>query len=74
MRLLRYGPVGKELPSILDLQGHIRSLATIIPDITLEVVTPGSEPWNMTAAMTATGKSLPEVNDCNASNPDHGQS
>jgi 2,4-diketo-3-deoxy-L-fuconate hydrolase len=33
MKLLRYGPVGKEKPGILDDQGHIRALSSVIPDL-----------------------------------------
>ena len=34
MKLLRYGPAGAEKPGILDANGRIRSLATVIEDIT----------------------------------------
>ncbi len=33
MKLLRYGPAGKELPGLLDAEGRIRSLAGRVPDI-----------------------------------------
>lgn len=33
MKLLRYGPVGKELPGIVDTDGNIRSLKNIVSDI-----------------------------------------
>jgi 2,4-didehydro-3-deoxy-L-rhamnonate hydrolase len=40
MKLLRYGPIGKEKPGILDKEGRIRSLAKVIPDITGEAISP----------------------------------
>jgi 2-keto-4-pentenoate hydratase/2-oxohepta-3-ene-1,7-dioic acid hydratase in catechol pathway len=33
MKLLRYGPAGKELPGILDSAGHIRSLINVVEDV-----------------------------------------
>jgi ureidoglycolate lyase len=33
MKLLRYGPPGREKPGVLDAQGHIRDLSPIIPDL-----------------------------------------
>lgn len=33
MKLLRYGPAGKEKPGILDADGKIRSLEGVIPDL-----------------------------------------
>jgi 2-keto-4-pentenoate hydratase/2-oxohepta-3-ene-1,7-dioic acid hydratase in catechol pathway len=41
MKLLRYGPPGKEKPSLLDVDGHIRDLTSIVPDITGEVLSSG---------------------------------
>jgi ureidoglycolate lyase len=38
MKLLRYGPKGKEKPGLLDKQGRIRSLANVIGDIKGEVL------------------------------------
>ena len=38
MKLLRYGPRGKEKPGILDDQGKIRDLSRVIDDITPEVL------------------------------------
>ena len=32
MKLLRYGPVGKEKPGLLDSQGRIRGLSAVFPD------------------------------------------
>ena len=40
MKLLRYGPAGKEKPGILDSKGKIRDLSGVIDDITPEVITP----------------------------------
>ena len=40
MKLLRYGPAGKEKPGILDSKGKIRDLSAVVDDITPEVITP----------------------------------
>ena len=40
MKLLRYGPKGKEKPGILDQHGHIRSLAKVIKDVDGEAISP----------------------------------
>jgi 2,4-diketo-3-deoxy-L-fuconate hydrolase len=40
MKLLRYGPKGKEKPGILDKNGKIRDLSKVIPDITGETISP----------------------------------
>jgi 2-keto-4-pentenoate hydratase/2-oxohepta-3-ene-1,7-dioic acid hydratase in catechol pathway len=40
MKLLRYGPKGKEKPGILDKAGKIRDLSKVIPDITGEAISP----------------------------------
>ena len=42
MKLLRYGPAGREHPGILDAQGQIRSLAGRHPDIGPEQLAPAS--------------------------------
>jgi 2,4-diketo-3-deoxy-L-fuconate hydrolase len=42
MKLLRYGPVGREQPGILDAQGQIRSLAGRHSDIGPEQLAPAS--------------------------------
>ena len=42
MKLLRYGPVGKEKPGLLDKDGKIRDLSAIVPDITGETIAPKS--------------------------------
>lgn len=36
MKLVRYGPSGEEKPGVLDIQGDIRDLSSIVPDITGE--------------------------------------
>ncbi|MFD1949389.1 fumarylacetoacetate hydrolase family protein [Sphingomonas arantia] len=40
MKLLRYGPVGQEMPGMLDADGRIRDLSGVIPDVTPATVTP----------------------------------
>jgi 2-keto-4-pentenoate hydratase/2-oxohepta-3-ene-1,7-dioic acid hydratase in catechol pathway len=40
MKLLRYGPSGKELPGILDTAGQIRSLVNVVEDIAGESLSP----------------------------------
>ena len=40
MKLLRYGPAGKELPGALDAQGNIRDLSLLVPDFTPEWMSP----------------------------------
>ena len=40
MKLLRYGPKGKEKPGILDQHGKIRSLAKVVKDIDGEAISP----------------------------------
>jgi 2,4-didehydro-3-deoxy-L-rhamnonate hydrolase len=42
MKLLRYGPKGKEKPGILDRHGNIRSLAKIVKDIDGEAISSAS--------------------------------
>lgn len=40
MKLLRYGPAGKEKPGLLDEDGNIRDLSKVIADITPDVLSP----------------------------------
>lgn len=40
MKLLRYGPAGREKPGLLDAQGAIRDLSGVVPDIAGEVLLP----------------------------------
>ncbi len=42
MKLLRYGPKGKEKPGILDEKGKIRSLAKVIKDLDGDAISPAS--------------------------------
>ena len=42
MKLLRYGPAGREQPGILDAQGHVRALTGRYPDIGAEQLAPAS--------------------------------
>jgi 2-keto-4-pentenoate hydratase/2-oxohepta-3-ene-1,7-dioic acid hydratase in catechol pathway len=40
MKLLRYGPAGKEKPGLLDTDGRIRDLSAIVTDLTPQTLTP----------------------------------
>lgn len=40
MKLLRYGPKGKEKPGILDADGKIRDLSPVVADITGDAISP----------------------------------
>ncbi|MBO6784081.1 MAG: fumarylacetoacetate hydrolase family protein [Alphaproteobacteria bacterium] len=40
MKLLRYGPAGKEKPGLLDDDGKIRDLSKVVDDITPDVLSP----------------------------------
>jgi ureidoglycolate lyase len=40
MKLLRYGPVGREKPGMLDANGGIRDLSGTIPDLAGDVLSP----------------------------------
>ncbi len=42
MKLLRYGPSGKELPGILDSAGHVRSLVNVVEDIAGDSLSPAT--------------------------------
>jgi ureidoglycolate lyase len=42
MKLLRYGPKGREKPGMLDKEGRIRDLSGIVADITGETIAPKS--------------------------------
>lgn len=41
MKLLRVGPKGQEKPAILDAQGRMRDLSSVVNDIAGDVLTPG---------------------------------
>lgn len=40
MKLLRYGPAGREKPGLLDDQGRIRALSSVVRDLTAESLQP----------------------------------
>ena len=42
MKLLRYGPIGKEKPGILDAEGRIRDLSSVIPELDGKAISPAS--------------------------------
>ncbi|MCC7276296.1 MAG: 2-hydroxyhepta-2,4-diene-1,7-dioate isomerase, partial [Alphaproteobacteria bacterium] len=42
MKLLRYGPKGKEKPGVLDEDGGIRDISKIVKDITPDLLSPGA--------------------------------
>jgi 2-keto-4-pentenoate hydratase/2-oxohepta-3-ene-1,7-dioic acid hydratase in catechol pathway len=42
MKLLRYGPPGREKPGILDSRGHILDLSNVIPDLSGDALHPDS--------------------------------
>ena len=42
MKLLRYGPKGKEKPGLLDSEGRIRDLSGLIDDVSGETISPKS--------------------------------
>jgi 2-keto-4-pentenoate hydratase/2-oxohepta-3-ene-1,7-dioic acid hydratase in catechol pathway len=39
LKLLRYGPKGQERPGLLDAQGRVRDLTSVVPDIAGDVLT-----------------------------------
>jgi 2-keto-4-pentenoate hydratase/2-oxohepta-3-ene-1,7-dioic acid hydratase in catechol pathway len=57
MKLLRYGPVGRERPGVLDEQGCLRDLSDIVLDIAAETLLPFSLKSLRAIDVTA----LPEV-------------
>jgi 2-keto-4-pentenoate hydratase/2-oxohepta-3-ene-1,7-dioic acid hydratase in catechol pathway len=42
MKLLRYGPLGKEKPGLLDRAGTCRDLSAVIPDLTPDQLSPAA--------------------------------
>ncbi len=42
MKLLRYGPAGQEKPGMLDADGDIRDLSSVIPDLSGDALAPTS--------------------------------
>ena len=42
MKLVRFGPRGREKPGIVDAKGRIRDLSKVVPDIAGEALSPKS--------------------------------
>jgi 2-keto-4-pentenoate hydratase/2-oxohepta-3-ene-1,7-dioic acid hydratase in catechol pathway len=42
LKLLRYGQPGQERPGVLDANGHLRDLSSVVPDIAGDVLLPAS--------------------------------
>jgi hypothetical protein len=40
MKLLRYGPAGREKPGLLDEAGAIRDLSAVVPDLSADALLP----------------------------------
>ena len=40
MKLVRFGPPGREKPGIVDAEGRIRDLSGVVPDIAGETLSP----------------------------------
>lgn len=40
MKLIRFGPIGKEQPGLIDADGLIRDVSSIVPDFSPETLTP----------------------------------
>ena len=59
MKLLRYGEVGAEKPGILDEQGDIRDLSTIVSDISPSIIDAG----DLDGLKSVDPASLPRVED-----------
>jgi 2-keto-4-pentenoate hydratase/2-oxohepta-3-ene-1,7-dioic acid hydratase in catechol pathway len=57
MKLLRYGPKGKEKPGLLDAEGRIRDLSGLIDDVSGETISPKS----LARIRKAKSESLPLV-------------
>jgi 2-keto-4-pentenoate hydratase/2-oxohepta-3-ene-1,7-dioic acid hydratase in catechol pathway len=57
VKLLRYGPRGRERPGLLDGDGHIRDLSGHIDDITPEVLAPD----RLRVLATLDSRSLPQM-------------
>jgi 2-keto-4-pentenoate hydratase/2-oxohepta-3-ene-1,7-dioic acid hydratase in catechol pathway len=57
MKLLRYGPVGAEKPGLLDPEGHIRCLSSVVRDIDGFALSPAS----LTMLASLDWKALPKV-------------
>jgi ureidoglycolate lyase len=57
MKLLRYGPVGREKPGLLDADGVLRDLSRIVPDLAGDVLSAGG----LASLAAIEPASLPEV-------------
>ena len=57
MKLLRYGPQGQERPGLLDAQGRIRDLSTLVEDLEGDRLSPSS----LKALVSIEPQSLPLV-------------
>ncbi|MFL4994162.1 MAG: fumarylacetoacetate hydrolase family protein [Microvirga sp.] len=57
MKLLRYGDAGRERPGLLDADGRIRDLSSVIPDIAGDTLLPE----NLARLRDTDGSGLPEV-------------
>ena len=44
MKLVRFGPAGKEKPGIIDKNGKIRDLSKVVKDIDGEALSPAVSP------------------------------
>ena len=60
MKLLRHGPIGQEKPGLLDAQGHVRDLSSLIPDLTPQQLAPAALAA-LQQQVAAQGSSLPVV-------------
>ena len=40
MKLVRFGPPGREKPGIIDAEGRIRDLSKVVPDIAGDALSP----------------------------------
>jgi hypothetical protein len=40
MKLVRYGPAGREKPGIIDGEGQIRDLSKVVPDLAGDALSP----------------------------------
>jgi 2-keto-4-pentenoate hydratase/2-oxohepta-3-ene-1,7-dioic acid hydratase in catechol pathway len=57
MKLLRYGPSGRERPGLVDAEGSLRDLSGVIADVTPEVLAPAA----LAKLKALDPKSLPKV-------------
>ena len=40
MKLVRFGPAGREKPGIIDSKGRIRDLSKVVPDLVGDALSP----------------------------------